>query len=62
MIPKREAIEAVTAAEAEVLHRHHLRHVRLPLSIAVLYGERIATGEIELEDCQAALLEMLPHV
>jgi Fe-S-cluster containining protein len=58
MIAKRELFEAVTPSEATILRRHRLNHFRLPLSIAVLYGERIATGEIELEDCHQALLEM----
>lgn len=61
MVPKREVHEAVTQGEAEILRRHHLKHVRLPVSIALIYGERIATGEVELEDCQAAILEMMSH-
>lgn len=59
MLAKKELFEALTPTEAMILRRHHLNHFRLPLSVAALYGERIATGEVELEDCGNALMEMM---
>lgn len=59
MLPKKELLETLSVAEAQILFRHHLKHFRIPLSMAVLYGERIATGEVELEDCQTAIWEMM---
>jgi Fe-S-cluster containining protein len=58
MVAKRDLFEAITPTEAALLRQHHLNHFRLPLSTAVLYGEKIATGELELEDCGQALSEM----
>jgi Fe-S-cluster containining protein len=58
MLGKRELLQAITPTEREILHRHHLHHFRLPLSVATLLGERVATGELELEDCGNAILEM----
>jgi hypothetical protein len=58
MLAKREIFEAITPTEAEVLRRHHLNHFRLPLSVAMLLGERIANEELELEDCGQAIMEM----
>lgn len=59
MLAKREIFEVMTPTEKEVLRRHRLNHFRLPLSVATLMGERIATGELELEDCGPAVLEMM---
>lgn len=61
MLPKRALFEALTVLETPILARHHLQHFRMPLAGAVLYGERIAKGEIELDDCQRALWEQ-PNV
>lgn len=58
MLAKRELFEAITPKEAEILRQHHLNHFRLPLSGAVLYGERIVNGELDLEDCGIAIQEM----
>ncbi len=59
MLAKREVFEILTPTEKEILGRHHLNHFRLPLSVATLLGERIALGELELEDCGPAILEMM---
>jgi len=59
MLAKRELFEALTPKETETLNQHHLRHFRIPLSGAVLYGERITNGELELEDCASAIQEMI---
>lgn len=50
MLPRRDLMEGVAAVEAPLLLRHHLRFIRLPLATAVLFGEKIAEGELELED------------
>lgn len=57
MLPKKDLFAMLTVIEMEVLRRHHLRHFRLPLSSAVLYGELIARGEMDLDDCSSALWE-----
>jgi len=57
MMPRTELFQAITPAETNILRRHNLQHFRIPLSVAILYGERIVTGEIELEDCRQAILE-----
>jgi len=55
MFPKSAAFEKLTAAETPILRRHHLVHFRLPLAASVLYGELIAQGGLDLDDCQTAL-------
>ncbi len=57
MLPRRELYEALTVAEQRILKRQHLPHFRIPLAAAILWGERIVKGEVELEDCQTALLD-----
>jgi Fe-S-cluster containining protein len=58
MLPKRELFERLTVQESEILHRHHLGHFRIPLAAALLYGELIARGELDLEDAGKALWEL----
>lgn len=58
MLAKRDLFESITPSEAALLARHRLVHFRLPLSTAVLYGERLDNGELQLEDCLQALREM----
>lgn len=58
LLAKKELFEALTPTERDILRRHQLEHFRLPLSVATLMGERIATGDLEIEDCGAALMEM----
>jgi len=52
MTPKREALEALGLTESSLLRQHSLPHVRLPLSTALLYGERIVKDQISIEDLQ----------
>lgn len=59
MLPRRELFEALAVVEGRILRRHHLKHFRVPLAAAVLWGERIVKGEVELDDCQNALTEVL---
>jgi len=55
LIPKRAILDAIASTEAALLHRHNLPHVRVPLSTALLYGERIVKEELDLEDFQRFL-------
>jgi Fe-S-cluster containining protein len=59
MLPRKDLYEALAVVEARILKRHHLRHFRIPLAAAVLWGEKIVKGEVELDDSQAALMEMI---
>lgn len=59
MLPRRELFEALAVTEERLLRRHHLKHFRIPLAAAILWGERIVKGEVELDDCQAALTEVI---
>jgi Fe-S-cluster containining protein len=55
LIPKRAVLDAIAPVEADLLRRHGLPHVRVPLSTALLYGERIVKEDLDLEDFQRAL-------
>ena len=55
-LPKQELFEGMANIETSLLKRHRLSLISLPLATAVLYGEKIARGEIELEDCTYAVL------
>jgi hypothetical protein len=52
-----EALENFHAEEKKLLKRHGLKHFLMPLSKAVLFGEAIVTGSIELEDVDRRLFE-----
>lgn len=58
LMPKKDLFAMLTAIEIGALRRHHLLHFRLPLSSAVLYGEKIVCGDVALEDCSMALWEV----
>lgn len=55
IINRSDEIEAVWSAEKTILKKHQLRQVLIPLSAAVLLGERISKGEVEIEDTNSAL-------
>jgi Fe-S-cluster containining protein len=57
LLPRRELFEQLTEIEAPILKRHHLQHFRLPLAVALLYGEKIAEGDLDLDDSQKAIWE-----
>ncbi len=58
ILPKRELFESLTVPETELLRQHHLKHFRIPLASALLYGEKIVRGELALEDAGNALWEV----
>lgn len=54
----REAeVDALWKAERQLLKRHQLRQILLPLSTALLLGERVAKGDLEIEETHTILLE-----
>lgn len=50
ILPKNGLFEALEREESELLRQHHLQHFRIPLAKAILLGERVAKGELDLED------------
>ena len=50
ILPKREALEAFYGTQTHLLKRHGLSTFVLSLSKAILLGEKVATGEIDIED------------
>lgn len=57
LLPKRTTLEEASIREAALLKRHGLKFIRVPLASAILLGEKIVKGEVELEDSYIALLE-----
>jgi hypothetical protein len=54
-------VEAFWRAESKTLKRHQLRQLAIPLAAALLLGERISKGDIELEETNNTLLEEVQH-
>jgi Fe-S-cluster containining protein len=50
IVPRHSFLDELMYLEADLLNRHHQIYVALPLSTALLYGERIAKGDLSLED------------
>lgn len=61
ILDRTSSVEALWRAESKTLKRHQLRQVAIPLATALLLGERISKGEIELEETNKTLLEELQH-
>lgn len=57
LIPRRAVHAEVEKAEGPILKRHQVPFLRLPLASAVLLGEKIVRGEIELEDAMTFVAE-----
>lgn len=57
IINRSDAAEALWKAEKTTLKRHALRAISIPLSTALLLGERIIKGEIEIEETNTTLME-----
>lgn len=57
IIDRKSLFMALHAAESKLLRKHYLENIQLPLASAVLYGERISKGELELEELGAELLK-----
>lgn len=62
ILSRRELFETLAVTETEILRRHRLPHFRLPLATSLLYAERIATGELLLEDTVKVFYEVPPWV
>lgn len=56
ILSKKPLFEVMESVEAPLLRQFGLSYFRIPLAKAVLYGEKIVTGEIAIEDGEAALL------
>jgi Fe-S-cluster containining protein len=50
VLPKREALEAFSAKQTQLLRRHGIPMFLMSLSKAILLGEKIATGNVDLEN------------
>lgn len=50
ILSKKDLFEGLSVTEKALLSKHHLMNSRLPLAVALLYGEQIAKGEVDLED------------
>lgn len=55
ILPKGPLFEIVQHEEAAILHQQQLGAIRLPLAQALIYGEQIARGDLELEALQGAM-------
>ncbi len=55
LLPRVEPSEVFMQTENAALKRHGLERVLVPISTAVLMGERIDTGKVDLEACNTAL-------
>jgi Fe-S-cluster containining protein len=52
-------VELFWSSEKAFLKQHDLRHALLPISVAVLMGEKIVNGEIEIEEANSTLMKEL---
>jgi Fe-S-cluster containining protein len=57
ILDRSDEVDALWSAEKKTLKRHGLRPIMLPLSAALLLGERIVKGEVELEETNSTLIE-----
>lgn len=57
ILPKRMTLEENARREALLLKRHGLKFARVPLASAILVGEKVVKGEVEVEDAYIALLD-----
>lgn len=55
ILPKGPLFQILEQEETNILRRHRLGTLRLPLAQALLYGEQIARGDLELESLQEAI-------
>lgn len=56
ILSKKPLFEVIERIEAPLLRQFGLSYFRIPLAKAVLYGEKIVTGELAIEDGEKALL------
>jgi Fe-S-cluster containining protein len=50
MVSRKETLEELATIETAILKRHGLGLVRVPLSSAILYGERVCKKDMDLEE------------
>jgi Fe-S-cluster containining protein len=50
LVSRKEWLERLERVDTELLRRHKLAHVYIPLSTAVLYGEKVSKESVELAD------------
>lgn len=56
IIPRKAWLERLENMEGDLLRRHKLSYVYMPLAVAVLYGEKVSKENIELGDVDVQLL------
>lgn len=57
ILSREETIDQLRTVETRILKKHRQKLVLLPLAAAVLLGEQICKGKIELEEMNMALFE-----
>lgn len=60
VIPKRDALETFYAKQHRLLRRHGLDLFLFPLSKAILLGEQVSTGAVDIEQYLQLLTEKKP--
>lgn len=55
LLPKRELFEMQAAIDKPLLEKLHLPHFRAPLSITLLYAEKISQGSLDASEFRKAL-------
>jgi len=56
IVDRQTAMSKFHVEEVKAMRRHGLVLFLMPLSVAVLMGERVASGELRLEDAESALV------
>jgi hypothetical protein len=56
IVPRKPWLDRLEQADKGLLRQHKLSVIYLPLSSAVLYGEKVCKGELELADLEAHLM------
>lgn len=57
ILDRTEAIDRLRSVETQLLRRHRQKLVLLPLAAAVLLGEQICNGDVEMEGVNMTLFE-----
>lgn len=62
IVPRRGVLAQLAAKEATILRRLRTAHAPMPLSTAVLFGEKVTKGDISIEDYPLRVgVAMLEH-
>lgn len=59
LVDRQEAMAKYHSIQAKIAKKHGLQMVILPLSAAILLGERISSGELDLEEADLEVLRTL---